>query len=359
MAAKPVAIISLDMFLMGGVERSNSDLASLLLSNGYDITLISFFKADDTPFFDFQGKTINILFNKPYRSLGFIGRAFYTFNAYFKLFRKLRRLPDGTIFISCFPRITIFLSITPFASRVVAHEHSAFEAHGWAIRWLRLKLYARLKHVITLTSHDKTIFESSNIRVKKIPNYCDLLVEPTAAAWSKKVQIQFISAGRLHWHKGFLRLLDVANAMRNEEVFFRIVGSGPEKAMLEKKIEELDLTETVALCPANKNLKSMIAESDVFLMTSVTEASPLVLFEALACSKPVVAFDCPVGPREIVVNGENGFLVPDGNVDSFVSVLMRIKQDRSLYKKLARGAQTFTLENSSRHIARMWVSVIQ
>jgi glycosyltransferase involved in cell wall biosynthesis len=95
--------------------------------------------------------------------------------------------------------------------------------------------------------------------------------------------------------------------------------------------------------------------ADVLLMTSLTEAAPLVILEAFSFSKPVIAYDCPVGPREIITDNVNGFLVHDGDKLQFVNKLKELLRSHILYNDLAEKAGIYAKHNSSENNYKLWL----
>ena len=106
---KNIIIATLDISLMGGVEKSNNNLAKLFGSKGHQVTIISFFRSSETPYFKFEGIDIVYLNNIPIRD-GILSKLL-TFIAFFKLQIYLQNIKSDYLVLSCFPRISIFLSI--------------------------------------------------------------------------------------------------------------------------------------------------------------------------------------------------------------------------------------------------------
>jgi len=92
-----------------------------------------------------------------------------------------------------------------------------------------------------------------------------------------------------------------------------ICGVGPDENQIRDLAKELKVSESVYFFGFVKNPISLVKKSDVFVLSSKSEGTPISLIEALACGLPIVATDCPVGPRWILGNGKGGFLVPVGN----------------------------------------------
>ena len=352
---KHIIITSLDMFLMGGVERTNASLAKLFKSQGHKVTLISFFQNSDEPFFNFGENEIIVMSKTPH---GFKHNTLIkikTLFAFIKCLKYLRSFKDEYVLISSYPRTSILFALF-FSGRkkVIAHEHSTFSAHGGFIQNLRLNLYKTLKRVITLTEYDKNLYTSYGIDCYKIPNFSDFKKELSPRETDSKKPFMCISAGRMHPHKGFDRLVEIAKEVKDENIKFTLVGSGPEEDRIRSLVNYYNLNHLFLILPASNNLEELIDNSDAFLMTSITEAAPLVVLEAFSYSKPVIAYDCPIGPRELILEGHNGFLIEDGNKLAFVKKLKMIIGSHTLYNSLAEGAADYAKNNSSIHNYQLW-----
>ncbi len=117
--------------------------------------------------------------------------------------------------------------------------------------------------------------------------------------------------GRLTHQKDFPTLIRAfAELRKSRPARLMILGEGEERAALEKLIEELDITDHVALPGFVANPYQYMRNASVFVLSSRWEGLPTVLIEALACGTPVVSTDCPSGPSEILEKGKWGRLVP-------------------------------------------------
>jgi glycosyltransferase involved in cell wall biosynthesis len=90
------------------------------------------------------------------------------------------------------------------------------------------------------------------------------------------------------------------------------------------------------------------------VFSSRFEGFGMVLVEAMACGLPVVSFDCPCGPKDIIKDGHDGFLVENGNVEALTATLLKMMKDDHLRHSMAtagvRNVQRYRLEN----IAEQW-----
>lgn len=132
----------------------------------------------------------------------------------------------------------------------------------------------------------------------------------------------FVAAGRLRPQKDFPMLIRAFSRVRDERpARLLILGQGPDRAPLEALIEGLGLSEDVELHGYTDNPYAYFARATAFVLSSQWEGLPTVLIEALSCGAPVVATDCPSGPREILAGGRYGRLVPVGDMTAMAAAL--------------------------------------
>jgi glycosyltransferase involved in cell wall biosynthesis len=132
-----------------------------------------------------------------------------------------------------------------------------------------------------------------------------------------------LGVGRLTWAKDFPTLIRAFAEIRRERpARLMILGEGEERPALEAIVQELGVSSEVSLPGFQADALAYMANSSVFVLSSVTEALPTVLVEALAMGARVVATDCPSGPREILQQGRLGRLVPVGDERSMATAIL-------------------------------------
>lgn len=131
-----------------------------------------------------------------------------------------------------------------------------------------------------------------------------------------------LAVGRLAPEKNFSLLIQAFAKLRaKQNVRLIILGEGPERGLLEKLVNQLGLEGAVDMPGFVQNPYSFMQRASVIALSSRWEALPTVLIEALALGKPVVATDCPHGPREILVEPNLGWLVPPEDPDRLAHAL--------------------------------------
>ena len=110
---------------------------------------------------------------------------------------------------------------------------------------------------------------------------------------------------------------------------------------------------------STSDIQKEYCNSSVFVFSSRFEGFGMVLIEAMACGLPVVSFDCPCGPKDIVSDGEDGLLVENGNVEALADALSRLMGDEALRLSMSkaglRNVQRFSMEQ----VAEQWRALLE
>src|SRR4051812_37076077 len=171
-----------------------------------------------------------------------------------------------------------------------------------------------------------------------------------------------VACGRLKPLKGFAHLIDaLAEVRRSVPAHLWIVGEGEQRAFLENKIARLGLQDCVRLLGFQKNPYRYMAAADLFTLSSHFEGFGNVIVEAMACGTPVVATDCPYGPREIIEDGENGLLVEPASAASLARGMLRVLRDEELKNRLAanglRRARDFEAQSIADEYGELFLRI--
>ncbi|MGC9269489.1 glycosyltransferase [Acidiphilium sp.] len=157
-----------------------------------------------------------------------------------------------------------------------------------------------------------------------------------------------VTAGRLAPEKDLTTLLHgFARLRARQPARLIIAGDGPERARLMAIATALNITDDLEITGFTNDLPALLRTADVFVLTSRFEGFGNVIVEALACGVPVVATDCPVGPREILADGRYGRLVPVGDADAIAHALHDMLHTRFDRAALRARAADFTIEASA------------
>ena len=255
--------------------------------------------------------------------------------------RYFRAATDGVL-ITTRPGLNILSAwLAPRRLVRIAQDHMNLGTYRPRLRAAILRAYPRLDAVTVLTEHDRADYEKalhgSPVRLACIPNGIPARPAPGPAPDTKRL----IAAGRLTNQKGFDMLLDAfaVVAARRPDWTLSIYGGGPWRKRLTAQREALGLTRSVQLPGVTPHLDRELAASSVFVLSSRFEGLPMVLLEAMSTGLPVVAFDCPTGPAEVVEHGRNGLLVPAKDVEALAAALDEVIGDPE--RRRAMGAAAY------------------
>lgn len=158
-----------------------------------------------------------------------------------------------------------------------------------------------------------------------------------------KNKINFISVGRVVTEKAYDRIIDLANCFK-DDIQFNIIGKGNEKENLENKITNDKIT-NVRLLGQKSNPYPYILNSDVFLLSSRSEAYPTVIIEAMILNKFIISTDVP-GVKEILKNYDTKIIVENSTkgIEKGIKEYLKYKDK---YKKNVSNNSAFIKQNSS------------
>lgn len=170
-----------------------------------------------------------------------------------------------------------------------------------------------------------------------------------------------ISVGRYEYPKGYDRLINAwaLIAKQTSDWTLHIFGEGSLRPVLTKLIKDLHLENSIFLDGATHDIGKELLNSSIVVFTSNYEGFPMAIIEAESAGLPIVSFDTPCGPKDIIRDGEDGFLVPNGDIESLGKRLLSLIQNDELRKEM--GGKAF--ENSKRFtpeaIMPQWISLFE
>jgi len=221
-------------------------------------------------------------------------------------------------------------------------------------RLLRIKC-RKLKRLIVLTNEEKENWKNAN-NVERIPNALSYYPEKTSDCRSKKA----IAVGRLILEKGFDQLVESWRIVheKHPDWTLSIFGQGDQKEKLIKQINEYNLNAVIEIREPVKDIYSRFLEHSVMLFPSRSlDALPMVLIEAMSCGLPIVAFDAPCGPKDVVTDGKNGFLVKSGNIERFAEKVCTMIESEELRRTMGKSARQMSFDYHEDKIMTQWIKL--
>ncbi|NVK57352.1 MAG: glycosyltransferase [Alteromonadaceae bacterium] len=244
------------------------------------------------------------------------------------------------------------------ALSVVYTRHCAFDVSDqklppWAIKSLYAMYSITNGKIVAVSEALKKQIQNTLLfgksKVKFIPN---AVLQPAILELANKApevelpERYFCSVGRLVEQKGFDLLLQAyakAYSYDNSLPELVIVGAGEDLDKLKSHASQLGIQQRVHFTGFTTNPYSIIQAADAFILSSRHEGMPTVLVEAMYLNTPVIAFDCPTGPSELITPNETGILVKALDTDDLATAMQNYSVLKA--KPLADSVKHFSYEN--------------
>lgn len=193
----------------------------------------------------------------------------------------------------------------------------------------------RFDKFVVLTHENTKEWQLNNIQV--IANPLSFYPAESSALTENKV----IAVGKQGFQKGFDRLLQSWKIVHEKHPDWKleIYGTIDPAQKLDALPDALGIAESVSFFNPVKDIEKKYLSSSIFAFSSRFEGFGMVLIEAMACGVPCVSFDCPCGPSDIIKEGEDGFLVENGNTSLFAKQLVTLIEDENRRKTMGRNAK--------------------
>lgn len=230
----------------------------------------------------------------------------------------------------------------------------------WALvdRWRTrqdARLVRRYDAFVTLTAEDLAYWgKPANGRI--IPNFLKSMPAEPSSLESKTV----LAVGRYDYQKGFERLIRAWAAIPDKGGWnLRVVGDGPLRNALQLEVKHVGVTDSVQIDTPQKDMDAVYRSASILALTSRYEGLPMVLLEAQSYGLPIVSFDCKCGPRDVVTDMSDGFLVPEGDIPLFSEKLSILMSDYNLRETMGRQARLAASRWDQENIMNQWKMLLK
>lgn len=368
-----VLYIYSEITIKSGTDKVLVRKANWLVNHGYEVSIITEAQMGRPLSFALDSKIshvdMGLDFNKQY-SKGTLGRFFVYYSLMKEYKRRLKKTiselhPD--IIITSMGRSLSLLSSMKVGSIKVGEAHTTkehlrslhlmeerggiFRLVAKYMRWKMCRSVSKFDALVLLTQKDAYDWKGIT-KTYVIPNPISFYPKEAAKLDNKQV----IMVGRYNDAKGYDYLIPAWEIVhqRHPDWVLNVYGSGELHDDVVRWVKERDLEKTIILNDPIDNILEKYLDSSICVLSSRYEGFSLVIIESMACGVPVVSFDCPHGPRNIIRNGEDGILVEYLDVQALANGISRLIEDEDIRKRLGGKARTNILRFSEDIIMMKW-----
>ncbi|HEX4817326.1 MAG TPA: glycosyltransferase family 4 protein [Nonomuraea sp.] len=343
---------------MGGTIRTVVSQANAMVEAGHDVEIVSVVRRRTKPQFEIDarvrmsslvdqrdGVRADSLARKVWRRArgkivpyGEFAAEYFTERVEAAVIDYVSSLSDG-ILVTTRPALNL-ISARKGSRKIirVAQEHMNLASYHSAVREEIARHYGAFDAIAVLT-------ETSRAEYRAIFDKTPVVRIPNAVAMEHRKHSDHhnpvvIAVGRLVPQKGFDMLIpafaSVAEAFPGWTL--RIFGSGPSQERLQARIDEHGMGGRVTLMGRSDRIHEELTKASVYALSSRIEGLPMAMIEAMGHALPIVAFDCPTGPADVLTHGKDGLLVPPRDVPKLGEALAQVMGDRELRSRMGAAA---------------------
>ena len=374
---KKITILLLHM-QYGGIEKQTISFANEL-SKMYNVEIISVYSMKKEPAYEVNSK-INIKYlidDEPNRRefkeavkgknpLKIIKQGLkaikilYLKNAL--MIKEVKKLDSDFVLSTRIEYANMLSKYAPKEVITMTQEHLHDDSKKYIKKVKRS--FRNLDYLIVLgpgskENYSKWLKENKKIKIIEIPNMLEEVPKESSLLNGKKI----IAVGRLHPVKDFETLIYVFDKVvkKIKDATLTIVGGGEEYEKLKSLTIELGIQEKVKITGmVSKNqVREYLLNSDIYVMTSITECFPMVLLEAAACGLPLVSFDVPVGPKAIIKENENGYLIKNRNQDEMAQKIVELLNNKKELSEFGEKSKEESFHYIPSEIMKRWDAIFE
>lgn len=337
------------LYNSAGMERVVINKANYFSNKGHDVYIITTDQLKRTPYFYLspQVKMIDLNINFfEYSQLNPFFKVFSFSIKYLKyrvlLSKTLRNISADYVITLMFKNLLFLYKIKDGSKKIVELHFCKYVNHYFSQMYNK-DYFSKLIYNIwdkfqnrSLGKYDKFVLLTHEDAIdwgKELSNICVIpnSIQIQSLFYSDLNSNIVISIGRLDYQKGYDYLIPLWSQIKKEcpEYVLHIYGSGKEIENLNCLIRKYGVEKSVFIFDPVKNIQGKLLNSVLYLMTSRFEGLPMALLEAMSLGIPAVAFACKCGPSDIINDGIDGYLIPEGNNELFIKRTVELLSNKS------------------------------
>jgi glycosyltransferase involved in cell wall biosynthesis len=339
---------------VGGVERVIVNLANTLVKRGFRVIILSLFpdRILTTQYALDERVEKHFLAAVDTRSFSFWKALLAKIKVFFALRKFIQQHQIDFVIKNEFFIPPLFFRLNRLTTCNLFH--SCYDYFSFTLR-KRINLWGANYNVI-LSSKELARWQRIFAHIVVIPNMFTPLKQVHDIKKSNKV----IAIGHLIANKGFERLircyLPLTEKFPNWQLV--IIGAGEDEKKLQTLISKNGVEQQIMIQPPTNNIEEQYAASSICVLSSYLEGFPMILVEAMSFGVPCVAFDITTGPNDIIQDGHNGLLVPNGDEVAMTHALARLMNDLQLRQTMGQQARLSVERFSEDAIINKWLQLI-
>ncbi len=341
----------------GGIERVTTTKANYWAEKGHEVIILTTDYNGTKPFYPLDNRIKVINFPIGYTS-DFNKSLWQRFvqtirkmRVHYKQMKAFVEEYKPDVIVTTYLVVTAFLPLLRDKSLKIQELHNSYYIYRYfrpirkfSLSYFLVRLYEvrnalfmKFFDAVTSLTYKDLLLRGKPSNMRVIYNPIHFNSDETAKLENKRV----LALGRFTEQKDFLSLLDIwGKVIKNyPDWHLTIAGDGYLKNDLKNQIENLGISSSVTLLDEQKDVERLYLESSIYAMTSRFEGLPMVLLEAQGMGLPIISYDCPCGPSDIISDGEDGFLVKANDKDTFAKRLVQLMQDENLRKQMGVKAK--------------------
>lgn len=332
---------------IGGLERVLSIKASYFAEClGYEVHILTLNESGIMPFYHFNKKIII------HRIMAY-GKGIAYLKAYMQGINRVVQVERPDIISVCddgLKGLYVPIWIKRGDAALIYERHASMKLNNSRVQRLFMKLGGLLyDKVVVLTQYNLSEWIGHNMIV--IPNPISFLPQKKTTQKEKRI----ICVGSISYNKGYDLLIEAWNLIAKDFPDWKIdiFGKG-DASKYQKMINDYHLQESIHFCGPTNNVQQEMSHSSFLVLPSRSEGFGMVLIEAMACGIPCIAFDCPCGPRDIIIDGINGFLVPPEKINVLSGRMKKLMLHTDILEKMGNFAPQTVSKYAIVSIAQLW-----